>query len=91
MRKAVCDSALFHASWTNEAAQAVKQQYQSSCRQVLLKTQSLKSDQGFVKDLMCTGKMAQWVTELAAEPDNPSVISGMHIVEEKNQLLQVIL
>lgn len=46
---------------------------------------------GFIKDFMCAGKMVQWVTVLAAGPDNPSVISGTHTVEEKNQLLEAIL
>lgn len=37
------------------------------------------------------GWMAQWVKALAAETNNLSLILGIHMVETKNQLLQIIL
>lgn len=37
-----------------------------------------------LKDMRCANKMAHWVKIYAAQPDDLSLVSGTHIVEEEN-------
>lgn len=41
--------------------------------------------------LQWQGEMAQWAEELAAKPDDPSLIPGSHMAEGENGLQHVVL